>query len=503
VSAPQEQSAAPRSRAGGPWIWLALGVGLLLVSNGRWIVAPAAWLALPGWLLFVDRSHARWGLPIAFAAWLGVFLVAWRGIVPAPGWLYVAITGSYAVVYFIPIAIHRGIARRLGPVAATLVFPSAWTGIEMVFQRWITPYGSWFSIAYSQSAEPLLQVAALAGTAGITFLITWLASALAVALERRAESVRPGGLLSWAAVLVVALVFGEVRLMHAGSGPAPIRTASILPDARLMAGLDEAMAAVSLDQPLDAEHRDEIVRRAEELNDDLLARTAREAAAGARIVAWSETAGRVLATREEALLERARRLAADRRVALLVAYGVWTPGAHPPLRNEVVAIEPDGRQAWVYEKSHPIVGPESPFVAAGDGEVHVLRASGARIAAVICHDLDFPTLLRRAARVKADLVVAPSDDWPLITDLHARMARMRAVESGFALLRPTRGGRTLAADAWGRIHASVDQPDDAVVAELPVGRVATPYAALGDWLGWGSLAGLLSLVVLAARPRRG
>lgn len=487
----------------GPWIWLALGAALLLVSNGRWIVAPAAWLTLPCWLLFVDGTPARWGLPAAFAVWLAVFLVAWRGIVPAPGLLYLAITGAYAVVYFAPVALHRLLAPRLGGAAATLVFPFAWTGLEMLFQRWVTPYGSWFSIAYSQTAGPLLQVAALAGTAGITFLVTWVAAALAVAVARRPAPGWRAGLTAWAVVFILLLGWGEVRLAHAGSGPAAVRTASIVPNARLLEAVNESMATVRLDQPVDAAARDDVVRRSEELNDDLFARTLREARAGARIVAWSETAGHVLASREDAFLERGERLAADEHVALLLAYGVWTPGAHPPFRNEVAAIGSGGHLAWTYEKSHPIVGPESPLVAAGDGRIRTLQVGQERVAAVICHDLDFPRLLRRAAAERADLVVAPSDDWRLITDLHARMARMRAIESGFSLLRPTRGGRTLAVDAWGRIHTSVDQPGDAVVADLPVGRVPTVYAAAGDWLGWTSLAGLLGLVLAAGRKGDG
>ncbi len=502
MSAPDEVERTATS-PGRPWTLLLVGAALLLLSNGRYLIAPAAWVALVPWLLFVDRTAAGRGLPVAFAVWLAVFLVAWRGIVPAPGPLYLAITGAYAVVYFTPVVLHRVLARRLGPIAATLVFPFGWVGIEMVFERWITPYGSWFSIAYSQTAGPLLQVAALAGTAGISFLIAWLASALAVAAARRPGPTRrrAGGLVVWTAVIVLVLAWGELRLARAGSGPPLVRTATILPDARRLGALREEMAPIRLDRPVEADVLDGVARLSERLNDDLFERSLREARAGARIVAWSETAGRVLASREEAFLSRGRALAAEQGVSLLLAYGVWQPGASPPLRNQVAAIGPDGRVAWAYEKSHPIVGPESPFVAAGDGRIRALAVGPIRVAAVICHDLDFPALLRQAAAVRADLVVAPSDDWPVIADIHARMARLRAIESGFSLLRPTRGGRTLAVDAWGRLHASVDYPHDAVVASLPVGRVDTVYAAAGDWLGWTSLAGLLGLA-LAALSRR-
>lgn len=487
------------------WIWLLAGAGLLLVSNGRWIVTLAAWLALPGWLVFVDRSRPGRGLAIAFLAWLAVFLVAWRGIVPAPGWLYAAITGTYALVYFVPVAAHRLVASRLAGAAATLVFPLAWVGVEMVFQRWGTPYGSWFSLAYSQTDLALLQATAVAGTAAVSFLVTWLASSIAVALGREPRGRRWTALAPWAAVLALALAWGEVRLLRAPDDLTGVRTASIVPAGALLGDLEEALAPIRLGEAVERGLVDDVVDRAATLNEDLLRRTAREARAGAEIVAWSETAGRVLAEDEAALLERASRVAEEWGATLVLAYGVWRPGADPPLRNVVTAIGPDGAIAWDYEKSHPIVGPESPLVDAGEGRIRSLRTPAGSVGAVICHDLDFPRLLRQAADEGIGLVVGPSYDWTLITDIHARMARVRAVESGFSLLRPTYNGRTLAVDAWGRIRASVDHPDDVVVAHVPVVRVGTLYGALGDWLGWVGLVGFAALVVAAAarRGRRG
>lgn len=483
------------------WTWLLAGTALLLVANGRWMVAAAAWIALPGWLVFVDRSRPVRGLAISFVPWLAVFLVAWRGIVPAPGWLYVAITGTYALVYFTPVVAHRLVGSRLGGTAATLVFPFAWIGIELVFQRWATPYGSWFSIAYSQTDLALLQATALGGTAAVSFLVTWLASSIAVAL-------RPGRRLRWTAlapciaVLVAVFVWGQVRLLRAPDDLVGVRTASIVPSRALLGELEEALAPIRLGDAVERGLVDDVVERAAMLNDDLLRRTVREARAGARIVAWSETAGRILAEDEAALLERGSEIAREWGVVLMLAYGVWRPGGDPPLRNVVAAIGSDGSVAWSYEKSHPIVGPESPLVDAGEGKIQSVRSPAGRVGAVICHDLDFPPLLRQAAGEEIGLVVGPSYDWTLITDIHARMARVRAIESGFSLLRPTYNGRTLAVDPWGRMRAAVDHPDDAVVAHVPVLRLGTLYGALGDWPGWVGLVGFALLTVVAARRPR-
>jgi len=494
----------------GRWAGLVAGVLLLLVANGRWIVAPAAWLALPGWLVFVERSRPGRGLTTAFCMWLGVFLVAWRGIVPAPGWLYVAITGSYALVYFVPLVVHRLVATRLNSVAATLVFPFSWVGVEFVFQRWITPYGSWMSLAYSQTGQlALLQVAALAGTAGISFLVTWLAAALAVGLRpvRRADRVDRGGrrwspLAVWAAVLAAVVGWGGVRLQRAPDDLAGVRTASIMPSAPLLDDLEGALAPLRRGGTLGQQLVGEVAAKAGALDEDLFRRTVREARAGARIVAWTETAGRVVARDETAFLERGADIAAAESVTLVLAFGVWRPGATPPFQNKIAAIGSDGSIAWRYEKSHPIVGPESPLIVPGEGRLRSLPTAAGKLSAVICHDLDFPELLRQAAAEQIGLVVGPSHDWALITDIHARMARLRAIEFGFSLLRPTLDGRTLAVDPWGRTRAAVDHAGDAVVAHVPVLHVGTVYGALGDWLGWLTIPGLVVMVVITARRTR-
>lgn len=493
-------TASTGSDAGGRWVWLAAGVGLLAVANGRWIVPLASWLGLLGWLVFVERSRPAVGLTIAFTAWLGVFLLAWWGIVPAPGWLYVAITGTYALVYFLPVAAHRLVVPHLGGLTSSLVFPLAWVGIEFVFQRWITPYGSWMSIAYSQTGHlALLQVVAVTGPSGLSFLVTWAASSMAVVLRPDRDGRQWVPLGVWALVLLTAVGWGQARLLRAPDDLAGIRTASLVPSGQLLGDLEDALAPVRLGDAVADGLVDEVAARASILNDDLLRRTVREARAGAHLVAWSETAGRVLAEDEAALLARGGRIAAEEGVILVLAYGVWHPGGAPPLQNKVAAIGPDGSIAWQYEKSHPIVGPESPLVRAGDGRVRSIRSPAGEVAAVICHDLDFPELLRQAAGEEVGLVVGPSYDWAVITDIHARMAHLRAIESGFSLLRPTYNGRTLAVDPWGRTRASVDHPDDAVVAHVPMVHLGTVYGSLGDWLGWASLVGFVILTALAAR----
>jgi apolipoprotein N-acyltransferase len=485
-----------------PILWLVAGVALLLVANGRWVVPPASWLALVGWVMFLERSPLGRGLALGSALFVLVQFVVWRGIIPAPGLLYYLIAAIYGLVYFLPLAVHRIVAPRISGLRSTLVLPLAWVSIELVFQRWITPYGSWISLAYTQTDNlALMQLASLTGLAGISFLMVWLGSLVVWVLRPgRSSGARWRALGLYAAVWLAVVSFGHLRLSSAQPASELVRAAAIVPSPAIMGEMERALAPVRRGEQLSPASLDQVATIAARLNDDLLARSRREARAGAHFVAWSETAGRVLSADEAELLAQASRLAEEESIVLFVAYGVWDPSSRPPFQNKVVAIDAAGEVAWHYHKAHPIAGAESPFMTAGAPVLEVLETPFGRTSAVICHDLDFPTLLRQASQKGIGLIIGPADDWAEITPLHANMATVRTIESGFSLLRPTSDGRSLATDNRGRVIARLDYGDDVMVASLPAAPAATLYGRVGDLFSWLCVFGLLLMSVGTLAP---
>ncbi|UCF19614.1 MAG: hypothetical protein JSU87_17135 [Gemmatimonadota bacterium] len=478
----------------------------MLVANGRWIVPLASWLAPIGWLIFLQRSRKSTGLPSALTLFVLLHFVAWRGIIPAPGILYFLIAGTYALVYFLPYFAHRLLCQRLAGFRVTLIFPTAWVASEFLFQNWVTPYGSWFSLAYTQTEHiALLQIAALTGHAGISFLMTWFAATIAWTIDS-GQATR--ATLSTAAVFATALggvlLYGQLRLSRPSAPAELVRAAGLVPSASLLDELEAALAPARRGGNLSPASRDRLERIANRLNDDLFSRSRREASAGAQLVTWSETAGRVLKAAEHEFVSKAQALATEAGVDLVLGYGVWDPDGVPPFENKVIAIGADGEVAWEYEKAHPIVGAESAFMRPGKRVIHGLVTPYGVVSAAICHDLDFPALLRQAHNAGTTLMVGPSADWEEITPLHANMAILRAIENGFSLIRPTSGGRSIATDWRGRTVAALDYPDDAFVAYLPTARVRTPYGAVGDLFSWLCVVGVIGFVALhliSARAR--
>jgi apolipoprotein N-acyltransferase len=208
---------------------------------------------------------------------------------------------------------------------------------------------------------------------------------------------------------------------------------------------------------------------------------------------------------EASFIEKARTLAQAEKVYLLL--GLYTiPEGFPQVKaaNQAVWITPEGAVKWHYLKGRPVPGLESNIVA-GDGIIPVDRTGFGAIASVICFDMDHPAYIRQAGRSGADVMLAPSDDWPDIVPFHTYMASYRGIENGFSIVRATGNGLSAAFDYQGRTLATADYftTKQAMVAHVPTQGVRTIYAVIGDLFAWLSMVGFVTLVGLALfRPAR-
>ena len=358
-----------------------------------------------------------------------------------------------------------------------------------------SPYGTWGAIAYTQTHDlPLMQIVSITGLYGISFLIHWTATVVNAAWEAEFDWSRSRGpVLRLAAALAVVHIWGGARLL-APSGDA-VRVASFT--ARAKPPLDYGDL---LHRRRDAAGVDSLRARLGALHDSLLAIAAREADAGAKIVFWSEINGLVLKDDEAEFIARGERLAEQHGIYLGMALATFTPG-EGYYENQLVIACPEGRTIARYHKANPVPGdPER----GADKHLPVVETAYGRVAGAICFDADFPKFIHEAGRGRAGLLIISPSDWKDIDPIHTRMALVRGIENGCAVVRQTNQGLSAAADAYGRVLASEDffhTRPSVMVSQVPTHRVRTIYRKVGDLFAWICVGVLVVFAVVAIGQR--
>jgi apolipoprotein N-acyltransferase len=477
-----------------PLLWLAIGLAVSLFSTGwGWNLALAAWIA-PVFLLRFSRT-SRPAIAIGVLAIVSFLQIAWMGLESATNLftspVLTLLTFILAAIFVVPYALDRLFVARLNSIGRLLLFPAAAAAIEFIVGA-VLPGGTSMGMrAFTQSNDlALVQIISLTGPYAIGFLI----ACCATVINHIWENPTPGTAVRWGGkflvVLALIVLFGEVRLAIAswGSVGQTVKVAGITPTIapRLDASRMVRMAnfpPTAADQA--AVSRPQMKALYTSVQDELLANTRIAAKTGAKIVVWSETAAPVLETDKSALLDKVAAVAREDGVYIDAAIGV------PFERNETYLIAPSGAEQWHYRKNHPVPGlePVAPF----KNDAPVIETPFGRLSNVICFDGDFPAL----TRVRSDIMLIPAWDWSEIAYSHTmNLARLRAIENGYSLIRIDFEGVSAAFDPYGRVLAMQDTlpgQSHMMIVDLPTRRVTTLYNRIGDIFAWLCIAMVLTL----------
>lgn len=434
-----------------------LSGALLAQSLGLNPFWPLAWIA-PIPLLIAAMGASRIGA-FAYGALAGAasmaLMVSYFMELGGPASVAI-ITLSRALMWGGFALAVRSAAKHLPDWAGVFVFPALFAGVETLIAA-VSPHGSAGAIAYSQmDFVYLIQVAALGGAPAITFVVALLASMIAYLVVKRAFVAA----LAPLALVGGALAFGIARV------PAPLtQPGDAHINAMLLAG--DQFAGVPADwQAVWAGYTPLIERAADQ---------------DFRIVVLPEKIARFGPDERGAAIVRLEEIA--RRRDLLLVVGVDDDTGEGRF-NRAFAF--GANETASYDKRHMIPGFESHF-AIGQSELIVER-DGVQFGVAICKDMDFPDLARRYAGVTAMLV--PAWDFGRDAWLHSRMAMLRGVENGYAIVRSARNGVLTVSDAYGQVTA--EAPSGPLTAyNVAIPRAApgpTIYARFGDVFGWAMLA---------------
>ncbi|MBX3009882.1 MAG: hypothetical protein KF832_00190 [Caldilineaceae bacterium] len=465
------------------YLWLLISTMLGIFAFGYWIIPLAAWLGTVFTVRFSRTQPVVRGFLLIALTAIPVNLYVTRDLVPLPFPMSAGVIALQVLLGCLPFLADRLLAPRLPGFAATLVFPLAATAWEFI-NLTNSPLGSFGSAAYVNYGNlPLMQLAALTGIWGITFLMQWFATVVNWSWEQRFEPQRIWrGVSLYGAILLLVLAYGNARLLFAPHPNTSVRMAGITIDHR---PVRELMALYNQDR---AAFRAET----QAIHAQYLAATQREAAAGAQLVNWPEAAITGVAEDVEAMVVQGQAAAQQASIYLAMSTFTLFPGEERPAENRLLIFDPLGQIIVNHVKYG---GNFLEGTLLGDGILQTVATPFGLLSGVICWDADFVVNLRQAGRQQVDLLVITANDWPAVSAIHAQMAVFRAIENGTAILRQSSNGTSMAVDAYGRVLTTLDHfttTERVLIAQMPVkAHVATLYSIIGDSFGWFSVIGFL------------
>ena len=459
-----------------------------------------------GWFAFAPLLFAAQGRRPLEAVGLGLIAGALCGGAQA-GWYHDTVRLFWAYIPFLWLAFLLGFVA----VAASQA-PADWNPTRRVlFLACVGVSGEWLTsflplplnIALCQYQNlPLIQIAAVTGIWGVSFLLWWVNAALAeLALNTplapnprgtgltRSDSPRIGGRgVIWKAVplgigaALVLLSFGYGALMLARPLQTPrLRVAAIQDLTREETG-DLAPAGAETD-------RAEMTRQA--------------AARGAKLIVWSEESLGGEFTPGDPK-DDTRQLARQLKTALVVGYSDDTRpkpfNCAAYLASNGEALSPAHHKIHLYlsERETNQPGHSATVVATPQG----------RIGLEICFDSCYTNTTRQEVGQGAQLIALPNYDPPtprgVLHRLHGAMLPFRAVENGVPFIRADSNGLSQIIDAHGRIvgQSPLFTPD-VLVSDVALGDGrGTFFTHSGDWLAYVSLAVICGSLLVQLRPKR-
>ncbi|MFQ5468805.1 MAG: apolipoprotein N-acyltransferase [Gammaproteobacteria bacterium] len=376
-----------------------------------------------------------------------------------------------------------------------LVFPACWTLMEWV-KGWFFTGFPWLSLGYSQIDAPLGGLASFVGVYGISLATAISAALLIATFGNQHGRVRGGHLVALVGLWAVAVLTGMVAWTQPSGNPLRVSLVqgNIAQDFKWLPQMKEPTF--------------ELYRQMTRQNWD------------SDLVIWPETALPAYYDEAASFLRDLAIEARENSTDILVGL-VYQEEQGLKYYNSMVSI---GSVEAMYHKHHLVpfteylplkevlAGiidfmdvPMSDF-SAGKVDQPLLEVAGQKIAMSICYEDAFgeETIVSLPA---ANLLVNVSNDAWFGTSIapyqHLQIARMRARETGRAMLRATNTGLTAIIGHNGNLLSLAPQFQESVLTGTAQPRQgSTPYVMVGNSLVLLLIAAMLITAAICSRAQK-
>jgi apolipoprotein N-acyltransferase len=490
-----------------------LSGGLLVLAFPRVDLGPVAFVALVPLLLAIRGATWRSAAGLGFLAgfvfflgtlyWLAPTVVRYGGLPWAAATGILLILAGYLALYVAGFAAGVVILGHRG-TAFVLAAAALWVALELVRSHLLTGF-PWNLLGHSQYRNlPLIQIAAVTGVYGVSFLVVAVNAAIADVLSfpstwRRAVP---------SATTTVLLVTGALAYSWAvpiGSGPEAMRVTLVqgnIPQGiKWEPGYQDATLGV------------------------YRALTLREAGRLPDLVIWPETAVPFF-LRQDSRRPAVEGLAAEIGAPLLVGAPDLEGPPSSRYTNSAFLITPQGGIVRKYDKVHlvpfgeyvPLKGILSFVNKLAQGtigdfapgiEFTVFSIPAGRFGVTISYEVYFPAQVRQYVRNGAEFLVNITNDaWYGRTAApyqHVAMMVFRAVENRRYLVRAANTGISAVVAPDGRIVKASGLFERTTITGVIAPRAGlTAYARYGDIFALVAAAavgfGLIAALVARFRP---
>jgi apolipoprotein N-acyltransferase len=397
---------------------------------------------------------------------------------------------------------------------------AAWVAIEMCIARFLSGF-PWDLLGVSQYRMlPLIQVAAITGVYGISFVVAW--TSLSLLLAGLAILERPAMRYAWLSEIILPLatvsalfLFGIGRTRQTDESVRELKVTFVQP---------------SIPQTLiwDSENDEARFREIIDLSSKALTNKT-------DLLLWPEAAVPGLVLYNQDHFDALTGLARSKHVWMIVGADDAEPKKNARRKDDLeffnssFLISPDGRLEARYRKRNLVIFGEyvplmnflpfikyltpwigGVFTPGTDPVPFVMPGLHAKTSILICFEDVFPQLAREYVSEDTDFLVnLTNNGWfgeGAAQWQHGMTALFRAVENGLPLVRCSNNGLTCWVDRHGRIRQIFHDSQGTIygkgimTARIPLLQAKRPptfYNAHGDWFGWTCVA--IVLLQVAAR----
>jgi apolipoprotein N-acyltransferase len=501
--------------ASGVLLWLAFPGGGAMVA-----LLPLALMPL---LLAVSRTSAGQAALAGFAAglahfllqlyWITIVLTTYGGLpwfLSFPALFFLSCYMALYVAVFAVIA--RSSLTTLSPAFSLCLLPALWVGLDWLRSLLFSGF-PWMDLGYALYSIPVtIQIADLVGHYGLTYLIV-MGNVLAVLLwaNRRRWRIMAIPALSVCLVLLATGLYSHQRLDEVNK---LTKAAPRLPVGIVQGNIDQSVK-------WSPQQLQKTITTYFDLSSSLSAEKK------PALIVWPETALPFYPL-DAPQMSLMRTLLRENDFALLSGVP-WLQVAGAPARkaqlyNSALLLNPEGRVAGNYHKSHLVPFGEyvplqkylpflSPLVeAVGDFSAGTidrpLEHSGARLGILICFESVFADLARQWVAAGANVLVNLTNDaWygrSSAPEQSLAMAVLRAVEARRSLVRSANTGISAFIEPSGEISNRSD-----IFVSWAAGRDVALLEEITPWARFGHLfapsclvLGLLPAIMALAIRRR-